>query len=105
MPLRRFPHDCPTPRPRRSESDHEPHHIAETHRPQGAGWRVRIYTRLSHALRKHLLGLLRGDGPLRALRLLVADAVGRYLANPAKDPATSGPRPPRAGDRRRSAAA
>ncbi len=51
--------------------------------------RVRIYTRLSHALRKHLLAYCAATG--RSERAVIEDAVGRYLANPAKDPSTSGP--------------
>ncbi len=51
--------------------------------------RVRVYTRLSHALRKHLLAYCAATG--RSERAVIEDAVARYLANPAKDPATSGP--------------
>jgi hypothetical protein len=51
--------------------------------------RVRIYTRLSHALRKHLLAYCAATG--RSERAVIEEAVARYLANPAKDPATSGP--------------
>ena len=51
--------------------------------------RVRIYTRLSHALRKHLLAYSAATG--RSERAIIEDAVARYLANPAKDPSTSGP--------------
>ena len=51
--------------------------------------RVRIYTRLSHALRKHLLAYCAATG--RSERAVIEDAVARYLANPAKDPSTSGP--------------
>jgi hypothetical protein len=50
---------------------------------------VRIYTRLSHALRKHLLAYCAATG--RSERAVIEDAVERYLANPAKDPSTSGP--------------
>jgi hypothetical protein len=51
--------------------------------------RVRIYTRLSHALRKHLLAYCAATG--RSERAVIEDAVARYLANPARDPSTSGP--------------
>ena len=51
--------------------------------------RVRIYTRFSHALRKHLLAYCAATG--RSERAVIEDAVARYLANPAKDPSTSGP--------------
>src|SRR5580700_6339181 len=51
--------------------------------------RVRIYTRLSHALRKHLLAYCAATG--RSERAVIEDSVARYLANPAKDPSTSGP--------------
>jgi hypothetical protein len=51
--------------------------------------RVRIYTRLSHALRKHLLAYCAATG--RSERAVIEEAVARYLANPAKDPTTSGP--------------
>jgi hypothetical protein len=51
--------------------------------------RVRVYTRLSHAVRKHLLAYCAATG--RSERAVIEDAVARYLANPAKDPATSGP--------------
>ncbi len=51
--------------------------------------RVRVYTRLSHALRKHLLAYCAATG--RSERAVIEDAVARYLANPAKDPSTSGP--------------
>jgi hypothetical protein len=51
--------------------------------------RVRIYTRLSHALRKHLLAYSAATG--RSERAVIEEAVARYLANPAKDPSTSGP--------------
>jgi hypothetical protein len=50
---------------------------------------VRVYTRLSHALRKHLLAYCAATG--RSERAVIEDAVERYLANPAKDPSTSGP--------------
>jgi hypothetical protein len=51
--------------------------------------RVRIYTRLSHTLRRHLLAYCAATG--RSERAVIEDAVARYLANPAKDPSTSGP--------------
>jgi len=51
--------------------------------------RVRVYTRLSHALRKHLLAYCAATG--RSERAVIEDAVARYLASPAKDPSTSGP--------------
>jgi hypothetical protein len=51
--------------------------------------RVRIYTRLSHALRKHLTAYCAATG--RSERAVIEDALARYLANPAKDPSTSGP--------------
>jgi hypothetical protein len=51
--------------------------------------RVRVYTRLSHALRKHLLAYCAATG--RSERAVIEDSVARYLANPAKDPSTSGP--------------
>jgi hypothetical protein len=51
--------------------------------------RVRVYTRLSHALRKHLLAYCAATG--RSERAVIEDAVARYLANPARDPSTSGP--------------
>jgi hypothetical protein len=50
---------------------------------------VRVYTRLSHALRKHLLAYCAATG--RSERAVIEDAVTRYLANPARDPSTSGP--------------
>jgi hypothetical protein len=50
---------------------------------------VRIYTRLSHALRRHLLAYCAATG--RSERAVIEEAVARYLANPAKDPSTSGP--------------
>jgi hypothetical protein len=51
--------------------------------------RVRIYTRLSHALRKLLLEYCAAAG--RSERAVIEDAVARYLANPGKDASTSGP--------------
>ena len=51
--------------------------------------RVRIYTRLSHALRKHLDAYSSATG--RSERAIIEDAVARYLASPDKDPSSSGP--------------
>jgi hypothetical protein len=51
--------------------------------------RVRVYTRLSLALRKHLLAYCKATG--RSERAVIEDPVARYLANPAKDPSSSGP--------------
>ena len=51
--------------------------------------RVRVYTRLSHGLRKHLLAYCAATG--RSERAVIEAAVARYLAHPAKDPSTSGP--------------
>jgi hypothetical protein len=51
--------------------------------------RVRIYTRLSHALRSHLLAYCAATG--RSERAVIEEAVTRYLAHPGKDPAASGP--------------
>jgi hypothetical protein len=51
--------------------------------------RVRVYTRLSQALRKRLLAYCAAAG--RSERAVIEDAVERYLASPAKDPSTSGP--------------
>jgi len=51
--------------------------------------RVRVYTRLSHALRKRLLAYCAATG--RSERAVIEDAVARYLANPAKDTSTLGP--------------
>ena len=51
--------------------------------------RVRIYTRFSLALRKHLVAYCAATG--RSERAVIEDAVARYLANQAKDPSTSGP--------------
>jgi hypothetical protein len=50
---------------------------------------VRVYTRLSHVLRKNLLAYCAATG--RSERAVIEDAVARYLANPAKDPSTPGP--------------
>ncbi len=50
--------------------------------------RVRIYTRFSHDLRKHLLAYCAATG--RSERAVIEDAVARYLVNPGKDP-SSGP--------------
>ena len=51
--------------------------------------RVRVYTRLSLALRRRLLAYCAATG--RSERAVIEDAVARYLANPAKGPSTSGP--------------
>ena len=51
--------------------------------------RVRLYTRLSHALRKNLYAYSKATG--RSERAVIEDAVARYLAHPAKDPSASGP--------------
>jgi hypothetical protein len=51
--------------------------------------RVRVYTRLSHAVRKHLLAYCAATG--RSERAVIEEAVARYLANPAKELSTSGP--------------
>ncbi len=51
--------------------------------------RVRLYTRLSHALRENLYAYSKATG--RSERAVIEDAVARYLANPGKDPLTSGP--------------
>ena len=58
-------------------------------RPIPKARRVRVYTRLSHALRKHLFAYCAATG--RSERAVIEDAVERYLSNPAKDPSTSGP--------------
>jgi hypothetical protein len=50
--------------------------------------RVRVYTRLSLGLRKHLLAYCAATG--RSERAVIEDAVARYLASPGKDPATPG---------------
>jgi hypothetical protein len=50
--------------------------------------RLRLYTRLSHALRKRLRGFSKATG--RSERAIIEEAVARYLANPAKDPSTFG---------------
>jgi hypothetical protein len=50
---------------------------------------VRVYTRLSHALRKHLRAYCAATG--RSERAVIEDAVERYLAHPAKDASTAGP--------------
>ncbi len=51
--------------------------------------RVRVYTRLSHALRKRLLSYCAATG--RSERAVIEDAVDRYLEDPSKDASTSGP--------------
>jgi hypothetical protein len=51
--------------------------------------RVRIYTRLSHPLRKRLLSYCAAAG--RSERAVIEDAVERYLANPGKDVTAEGP--------------
>jgi hypothetical protein len=51
--------------------------------------RVRVYTRLSLALRKHLLTYCAATG--RSERAVIEDAIARYLADPGKDSSTSGP--------------
>jgi hypothetical protein len=51
--------------------------------------RVRVYTRFSPPLRKHLDAYSKATG--RSERAVMEEAVARYLANPDKDPSTSGP--------------
>jgi len=51
--------------------------------------RVRVYTRLSHSLRKRLLSYCAAAG--RSERAVIEDAVERYLANPGKDASAEGP--------------
>jgi hypothetical protein len=51
--------------------------------------RVRVYTRLTHELRKHLLAYCAATG--RSERAAIEDAVARYLANPARDASTASP--------------
>ncbi len=51
--------------------------------------RVRVYTRLSSPLREHLHAYSKTKG--RSERAILEEAVARYLANPGKDPSTSGP--------------
>jgi len=51
--------------------------------------RVRVYTRLRHALRKRLLAYCAATG--RSERAVIEDAVDRYLEDPSKDASTSGP--------------
>ncbi len=51
--------------------------------------RVRVYTRLSHALRTRLLAYCAATG--RSERAVIEDAVTRYLAHPARDSSASGP--------------
>jgi hypothetical protein len=50
--------------------------------------RVRLYTRLSLALRRDLLAYCAATG--RSERAVVEEAVARYLANPTRDPAAAG---------------
>ena len=64
----------PTPLPRRRAPKQE---------------RVRLYTRLSKPLREHLYAYSKTKG--RSERAVIEEAVARYLANPGKDPSTSGP--------------
>jgi hypothetical protein len=51
--------------------------------------RVRVYTRLSHPLRKRLLAYCAAAG--RSERAVIEDAVDGYLANPSKDASAAGP--------------
>jgi hypothetical protein len=51
--------------------------------------RVRIYTRLSHDLRKRLLAYCAAAG--RSERAVIEDAVERYLTNPGQTSPTAGP--------------
>jgi len=51
--------------------------------------RVRVYTRLSHPLRKRLLSYCGAAG--RSERAVIEDSVERYLANPGKDASAAGP--------------
>jgi len=51
--------------------------------------RVRIYTRLSHALRTRLLGYCAATG--RSERAVIEEAVERYLATPGHNASTAGP--------------
>jgi hypothetical protein len=51
--------------------------------------RVRVYTRLSHPLRKRLLAYCAAAG--RSERAVIEDAVDGYLANPGKDVSAAGP--------------
>jgi hypothetical protein len=51
--------------------------------------RVRVYTRLRHALRQRLLAYCAATG--RSERAVIEDAVDRYLEDPSKGASTSGP--------------
>jgi hypothetical protein len=51
--------------------------------------RVRVYTRLSHPLRKRLHTYCAAAG--RSERAVIEEAVGQYLAGPSKDTSTPGP--------------
>jgi hypothetical protein len=51
--------------------------------------RVRIYTRLTHPLRKRLLSYCAAAG--RSERAVIEDAVERYLADPGKEASAEGP--------------
>jgi hypothetical protein len=51
--------------------------------------RIRVYTRLSHALRRRLTAYCAAAG--RSERAVIEDAVGQYLAGTSKDAATRGP--------------
>ncbi len=51
--------------------------------------RVRVYTRLSHPLRRRLLAYCGAAG--RSERAVIEDSVDRYLANPGKDASAEGP--------------
>ncbi len=51
--------------------------------------RVRVYTRMSHPLRKRLLAYCGAAG--RSERAVIEDAVDRFLADPSKDASAAGP--------------
>jgi hypothetical protein len=51
--------------------------------------RVRVYTRMSHPLRKRLLAYCGAAG--RSERAVIEDAVERFLASPGKDASAAGP--------------
>jgi hypothetical protein len=51
--------------------------------------RVRVYTRFSQPVRDHLYAFSKSRG--RSECAVMEEAVARYLANPDKDPSTSGP--------------
>ena len=51
--------------------------------------RVRLYTRLSKPVREHLHAYSKTKG--RSECAVIEEAIARYLANPGKDPSTSGP--------------